>query len=211
MPSTMQKSRKEEGLGIIFVALIRESKKFTTYFQWVHSVDLISRKGICFAEIYGGGNPAQGPKLIIPLEMQEPCFVRRRVLCTATEGARSRSNCASPLGGAHIYRHKSSSSTLLITMLIGSPVSSSQLSHSPTSTSLRCGDKWVYFSESNGTFTVSKPKKSENGICALKVYIEHMQHWGFDQSDVRGKRYQFPKRPKGRVRIGRIKSDAVPD
>lgn len=168
----------------------------------IYRVDLISKKGLCYAEIYSSGDPAVGPNLVIPLEMMKPCFVRRRVLCIPPRASSSQRNCASPLGSAHTYRHKVGSSDFLVTMLIGEPMSPLEENHLRPANPLRCGKQWIYFGVQNGVFSVGKPKKSESGICALKVYVEHMQKWGVDEKYVGGKKFKLPKRPGGSVSHG---------
>lgn len=171
-----------------------------------YRVDLISQRGMCYAEIYGFGDPVYGPNLKIPLAMKKPCFVRRRVWCTSKGKSKSGSKCASPLGSAYAYLHKDGSSDFLVTMLIGEPLASFKIGHQLPSTSLRCGQKWLYFGVQDGVFSVSAPKETESGICALKFYLEHMQKWGIDQGSVGGKKFEFPSRPKGRVRVGDLPS-----
>lgn len=163
-----------------------------------YRVDLVSQEGKCFAEVYGHGDPIYGPNLTVPLELNAPCFVKRRVL-TFAQTARSRSKPTSPLGGAFIHRQRDGSAEVLVTMLIGEPLAPNLLKPVKTRAQLRCGHKWVYFSVRSGTFRVSDPKTSDEGFCALKGYIDHMREGAFDLGQLGDRTFKLPPEAKGRV------------
>lgn len=164
-----------------------------------YRVDLSSKEGHCYAEIYAHGDPIYGPNLRIPLGMKAPCFVRRRVQPMPSKAGSKTQDRLTPLGGPYLYRHKKGSSRLIVTMLIGEPLSAMTLDFKAPSSALRCGQKWVYFSEHAGQFGISEPRVTKTGVCALKVYIDHMKIWGFDRSYLGDKHFSLPKPAKGRV------------
>lgn len=175
-----------------------------------YRVDLSSQGGHCHAEVYAFGDPFYGPNLQIPLGMKAPCFVRRQVLpMPSNEDSGAHAHQAS-LGGPYLYRHKKGSVEILVTMLIGDPISVTTIDFKEPPKSLRCGQKWVYFSEQNGSFGISEAKIAEKGICALKAYIDHMKRWGFDPSYLGDKKFPLPKRAKGRVHLDDSRAKRTP-
>lgn len=175
-----------------------ETKKIHDVFSMgSYRVDLVSLKEKCYAEIYGHGNPAHGPNLVVPLEIKEPCFVRRQVSRLSTERTGPRPTFTSPLGGAHIFRQKDASSELLVTMLIGESIASNGIDDVQPPTSLRCGRKWVFLSVRDGIFRVSPPKISENGFCALRAYVDQVYGEGFDQVQLGEQEVKIPPNQRG--------------
>lgn len=164
-----------------------------------YRVDLISKKGNCYAEVYSDADPSYGPSLSIPLEMKAPCFVRRRVLRFPVKSRSKAHPGDSPLGGAYVYRHGKASAQTLVTVLIGEPLSFTNLDAISLPVSLRCGQSWLYLSVQNEVFRVSSPKRAEPGVCALKVYPGSMHAWGFDRSYRSDKSFPLPPKVGGKI------------
>lgn len=164
-----------------------------------YRVDLTSQKGACFAEVYASIEPSYGPDLRIPLEMNAPCFVRRRVLGFRGKKTSDSGPGSFGLGGPYVYRHKRGEGQVLVTVLIGEPVVPTRIDSPVEPASLRCGQKWLYLSERKGVFSVSTPKNSDHGVCALKLYLKPVLSWGFDRDYGEDKRFPLPPKVKGKI------------
>lgn len=164
-----------------------------------YRVDLTSEKGACFAEVYASTEPSYGPDLRIPLEMNAPCFVRRRVLGFRGKKTSNSGPGSFGLGGPYVYRHKGGEGQALVTVLIGESVVPTRIDSPVEPASLRCGQKWLYLSEQKGVFSVSTPKNSDHGVCALKLYLKPVLSWGFDRDYGEDKRFPLPPKVKGKI------------
>lgn len=164
-----------------------------------YRVDLISRNGSCFAEVYASIDPSFGASLKIPLELKAPCFVRRRVLGFTGKKTAKTGPGSFALGGPYVYRHKRGATQALVTVLIGEPIVPNSIDSLVQQASLRCGQKWLYLSEQQGVFSVSTPKNSDHGVCALKSYLNPVRSWGFNREYDGDKPFPLPPKVKGNI------------